>query len=50
MIRVWTGSNQIMNLIIQHKYYREFLGMQPDGRDVEADAEGAVLEGEKVYP
>jgi hypothetical protein len=38
-----------MNLIIQHEFYQEFLEKPFRSRDVEADAEGADLEGEKVY-
>ncbi len=49
LLTIWTGTNEIMNLIIQHEFYREFLAHPPGSRDVEADAEGANLEGEKVY-
>jgi hypothetical protein len=49
LLSIWTGTNEIMNLIIQHEFYREFLGEASVSRDVEADAEGADLEGEKVY-
>jgi len=48
LITIWTGTNEIMDLVIQHEYYRE-LGAQPIGRDVEADAPDAGVEGEKVY-
>ncbi len=49
LITIWTGTNEIMNLVIQHEFYREFLSRRPTGRDVEADALGADLEEEKVY-
>jgi alkylation response protein AidB-like acyl-CoA dehydrogenase len=49
LITIWTGTNEIMNLVIQHEFYREFLASSHQGRDVEADAEGAELEDEKVY-
>jgi acyl-CoA dehydrogenase len=49
LLTIWTGTNEIMNLIIQHEFYREFLAHPPSSRDVEGDAEGANLEGEKVY-
>jgi alkylation response protein AidB-like acyl-CoA dehydrogenase len=49
LLSIWTGTNEIMNLIIQHEFYREFLGQPPASREVEADAEGAQLEEEKVY-
>jgi acyl-CoA dehydrogenase len=48
LLMIWTGSNEIMNLLIQHEYYRE-LGMDRRGRDVEADAPDAEVAGEKVY-
>ena len=49
LLSIWTGTNEIMNLIIQHEYYREFLEGPPSSRDVEADALGADLKDEKVY-
>jgi alkylation response protein AidB-like acyl-CoA dehydrogenase len=45
---IWTGTNEIMNLLIQHEYYKE-LGMAAPVRDVEADAPDAEVEGEKIY-
>jgi alkylation response protein AidB-like acyl-CoA dehydrogenase len=45
---IWTGTNEIMNLLIQHEYYEE-LGMAAPSRDVEADAPNADAEGEKIY-
>ncbi len=49
LITIWTGTNEIMSLLIQHEYYRELLARPPRGRDVEADAAGAQLPDEKVY-
>ncbi len=49
LITIWTGTNEIMNLVIQHEFYREFLAQPSQGRDVEADAAGAEFSGEKVY-
>ncbi|GAB4504718.1 MAG: acyl-CoA dehydrogenase family protein [Anaerolineales bacterium] len=49
LITIWTGTNEIMNLVIQHEFYREFLAGKPSSRDVEADALGADFPGEKVY-
>jgi len=46
---IWTGTNEIMNLVIQHEYYKELLAITPSARDVEADAPNADVEGEKVY-
>ncbi len=48
LLMIWTGSNEIMNLLIQHEYYKE-LGMASPVRDVEADAPDAEVAGEKVY-
>jgi len=45
---IWTGSNEIMNLLIQHEYYREVLERTPEARDVEQDANTEAAT-EKVY-
>ncbi len=37
LIMIWTGSNEIMNLIIQHEYYKEIMARGIEGRDIEAD-------------
>jgi alkylation response protein AidB-like acyl-CoA dehydrogenase len=49
LIQIWTGTNEIMNLLIQHEYYREVLKDQSPGRMIEGDAEEAGREDEKVY-
>ncbi len=49
LITIWTGTNEIMNLVIQHEFYREFLARPRRGRDVEADAADADAVEEKVY-
>lgn len=49
LITIWTGTNEIMSLIIQHEFYKAFLRQPPAGRDVEEDAAGAELVEEKVY-
>lgn len=49
LIMIWTGTNEIMDLVIQHEFYRQFLAAKAAGRDVEADAAGAGLPDEKVY-
>lgn len=49
LITIWTGTNEIMNLVIQHEFYKEFLATPQGGRNVEADAENADAEEEKVY-
>jgi len=49
LITIWTGTNEIMDLVIQHEFYRDFLAQKMKSRDTEADAEGADLPGEKIY-
>jgi alkylation response protein AidB-like acyl-CoA dehydrogenase len=49
LIMIWTGTNEIMSLIIQHEYYRELLGRRDSLRDVEKDAAEADRAEEKVY-
>jgi alkylation response protein AidB-like acyl-CoA dehydrogenase len=49
LMTIWTGTNEIMNLVIQHEYYRELLSTTISTRDVETDALNADIEGEKVY-
>jgi len=46
---IWTGTSEVMNLIIQHEYYREVLSAGDVVRDVEADAPSAEAPDEKVY-
>jgi len=45
---IWTGTNEIMDLIIQHEYYKE-LEKKAGRRDVELDAPEAENYEEKVY-
>jgi len=51
LIMIWTGSNEIMNLIIQHEYYKEILAKGIEGRDIEGDVPltPAELEEERIY-
>ncbi|OQA90652.1 MAG: Acyl-CoA dehydrogenase [bacterium ADurb.Bin236] len=46
---IWTGTNQIMNALIQHEYYKELAKSGPAGRDVEEDAVNSHLTDEKVF-
>jgi hypothetical protein len=46
---IWIGTNEIMDLIIQHEYYRALASPKTTQRDYEQDAVGADLEAEKVY-
>jgi len=51
LLMIWTGTNEVMNLIIQHEYYRELLAKGVEGRDIEADVALTESEAteEKVY-
>jgi alkylation response protein AidB-like acyl-CoA dehydrogenase len=48
LIMIWTGTNEIMNLIIQHEFFKE-LELPSNVRDTEQDAENAFAEDEKIY-
>ena len=47
--QIWTGTNEIMNLLIQHEYYKEVLQGGQDFRNVEMDARAQDAEAEKCY-
>lgn len=54
LIMIWTGTNEIMNLVIQHEYFKQLL--TPNGefvekniRDLENDAIDSEKSEEKVY-
>lgn len=49
LIMIWTGTNEIMNLIIQHELYKEMSDGKAAGRDTEFDAPEAYNEEEKIY-
>ncbi len=49
LIMIWTGTNEVMNLIIQHEYYREVLASRSQTRYTESDAAEAQRTEEKVY-
>lgn len=44
---IWTGTSEVMSMIVAHEWYREH-GRRPPVRDHEADAPGADAAGEKV--
>ncbi|MBW1779654.1 MAG: acyl-CoA/acyl-ACP dehydrogenase [Deltaproteobacteria bacterium] len=48
---IWTGSSEVMSMIIAHEWYRERLKRKPptQERDYEADAPEAFAEEEKIY-
>jgi acyl-CoA dehydrogenase len=49
LMTIWTGTNEIMNLVIQHEYFKEILSSTSTSRDVESDAQNADAQDEKVY-
>lgn len=51
LLSIWTGTNEIMNLLIQHEYYHELTkrDLKTTPRDVEQDATGAEFTEEKVF-
>ena len=51
LLQIWTGTNDIQNLIIQHEYFKEILAKVSDDRDIEADValSEKELEEEKIY-
>ncbi len=49
LCQIWTGTNQIMDLMIQHDYYDELLKQIGRYRQSELDAENAAAEEEKIY-
>ena len=48
LMQIWTGTNEIMNLLVQHEYYAEVLADPSDRRNIEDDAMHAD-DTEKVY-
>lgn len=48
LTQIWTGTNEIMSLLVQHEYYGEVLADHSDRRNIEDDAMQAN-ETEKVY-
>lgn len=48
---IWTGSNEVMSMIIAHEWYRESAARKSveASRDFEADAAEAFAEDEKIY-
>jgi len=49
LTQIWTGTNEIMSLLIQHEYYAEVLEGARDRRQVELDATSYDAEAEKVF-
>ncbi len=49
LTQIWTGTNEVMNLLIQHEYYKEVLEGALDLRNVELDARSQNVEAEKCF-
>ncbi len=54
LIMIWTGTNEIMNLVIQHEYFKQLLTangefVENNLRDLENDAVDSEKLEEKVY-
>ena len=49
LAQIWTGTNQIMDLLIQHEFYKELLDGTENQRDVEMDAAGFDAQAEKCF-
>ena len=47
--QIWTGTNEIMNLLIQHEYYQEVLESTQKVRNYELDATSCEADVEKCY-
>jgi butyryl-CoA dehydrogenase len=48
---IWTGTSEVMSMIVASEWYREYLAAKGQGaeRDFEMDAEQADVAEEKVY-
>jgi len=50
LMLIWTGTDEIMSLVIQSEFYKEFLGADGlAGRNTESDAVNAFQPEEKVF-
>lgn len=49
LIIIWTGTNEIMKLIIQHEFYKELEEIKQREKNLEKDAANGELEEEKVF-
>lgn len=48
---IWTGSNEVMSMIIASEWYRDYMERKQEGteRDSEDDALEAFAPDEKIY-
>lgn len=49
LAKIWTGSNEIMKLLVQHEAYKAFEEEKEEDRDIEKDAIEVSKAAEKVY-
>jgi alkylation response protein AidB-like acyl-CoA dehydrogenase len=49
LTQIWTGTNEIMDQLVQHEYYQEVLAEQDKYRDTEKDALNADARHEKIF-
>jgi len=49
LTQIWTGSNEIMDQLVQHEYYQEVIADQDKYRDTEKDALNADVRHEKIF-
>ena len=49
LTQIWTGTNEIMDQLVQHEYYQEVLAEQDVYRDTEKDALNADVRHEKIF-
>jgi hypothetical protein len=46
---IWTGTNEVMSVIIANEFYKELTKAKREMRDYEADSEGANELEEKIF-
>jgi alkylation response protein AidB-like acyl-CoA dehydrogenase len=49
LAQIWTGTNEVMNLLIQHEFYGELLEGGENQRDIELDAASFDAQEEKCF-
>ena len=49
LTQIWTGTNEIMDQLVQHEYYGEVLAEKDIYRDTEEDAPNAAARNEKIF-
>jgi acyl-CoA dehydrogenase len=49
LTQIWTGTNEIMDQLVQHEYYGEVLAEKDKYRNTEEDALNAAARDEKIF-